>query len=61
HGRYRDAVELLNRLVLSKDFHEFLTIPAYEYFDQTHLKGAEDEQSRSIRKTGGRAETPVGN
>jgi malate synthase len=32
-GRYRDAVEILDRLVLTEDFAPFLTIPAYAYLD----------------------------
>ncbi|WII73874.1 malate synthase A [Bdellovibrio sp. 22V] len=35
-----EAVELLNSLVLSKQFHEFMTISAYEILNQTYLKGA---------------------
>jgi malate synthase len=31
--RYRDAAEILDRLVLAADFAPFLTIPAYEYLD----------------------------
>ena len=30
-GRYREAKELLDRLVLTDSFTEFLTVPAYEY------------------------------
>ncbi len=30
-GRYRDAAELLNRLILDDQFSDFLTIPAYSY------------------------------
>jgi malate synthase len=32
-GRYGDAAALLDRLVLSPDFEEFLTIPAYDLLD----------------------------
>lgn len=32
-GRYRDVIEILDRLILSETFPQFLTIPAYEYFD----------------------------
>lgn len=32
-GRLREAAELLDRLVLSEEFIEFLTIPAYDYLD----------------------------
>jgi malate synthase len=33
-GRYRDAVEILDALVLGDDFVEFLTLPAYERLDR---------------------------
>jgi malate synthase len=33
-GRYRDAVEILDALVLEDDFVEFLTLPAYERLDR---------------------------
>jgi malate synthase len=33
-GRYRDAVEILDALVLDDDFVEFLTLPAYERLDR---------------------------
>lgn len=33
-GRYADAAEILDGLVLSDDFATFLTIPAYEYLDR---------------------------
>ena len=32
-GRYREAVEILDGLVLTEDFAPFLTIPAYAYLD----------------------------
>jgi malate synthase len=32
-GRYRDAADILDALVLSPEFVEFLTFPAYEYLD----------------------------
>ncbi len=32
-SRYRDAVEILDQLVLNEEFTEFLTLPAYEYLD----------------------------
>jgi hypothetical protein len=32
-GRYPDAAGILDQLVLSDDFIEFLTIPAYGYLD----------------------------
>ena len=32
-GRYREAVEILDGLVLAEDFAPFLTIPAYAYLD----------------------------
>ncbi len=32
-GRYRDASDILDALVLSPEFVEFLTFPAYEYLD----------------------------
>jgi malate synthase len=32
-GRYREAVEILDGLVLAEDFAPFLTIPAYTYLD----------------------------
>jgi malate synthase len=31
--RYREAEEILDRLVLSEEFVEFLTLVAYEYID----------------------------
>jgi malate synthase len=33
-GRYRDAVEILDELVLDEEFVEFLTLPAYERLDR---------------------------
>ena len=33
-GRYREAAEILDDLVLSEDFTPFLTIPAYTYLDR---------------------------
>jgi len=33
HGRMREAVELLDSLVLAREFSEFLTIPAYRLID----------------------------
>jgi len=32
-GRYHDAMEILDGLILSDEFEEFLTIPAYEYLE----------------------------
>ena len=32
-GRYRDAAEILDGLVLAEEFAPFLTIPAYAYLD----------------------------
>jgi malate synthase len=32
-GRYEDAREIFDGVALSKDFREFLTIPAYERID----------------------------
>ena len=32
-GRYRDAAEILDGLVLADEFAPFLTIPAYAYLD----------------------------
>jgi malate synthase len=32
-GRYREAVEILDALVLGTEFEEFLTFRAYEYLD----------------------------
>jgi len=32
-GRYGDAREIFDGVALSKDFKEFLTIPAYEHID----------------------------
>ena len=32
-GRYGDAVEILDNLVLNDEFLPFLTIPAYAYLD----------------------------
>jgi len=32
-GRLRDATEILDGLVLSKEFNDFLTLPAYRYLD----------------------------
>ena len=32
-GRLRDATEILDGLVLSQDFSEFLTLPAYRLLD----------------------------
>ena len=32
-GRYGDAAEILDRLVLDDEFAPFLTIPAYAYLD----------------------------
>jgi malate synthase len=32
-GRYEDAREIFDNVALSKDFKEFLTIPAYEHLD----------------------------
>ena len=32
-GRYEDARRIFEEVALSEDFHEFLTIPAYEYLD----------------------------
>lgn len=32
-SRYGDAVEILDSLILSEEFTEFLTLPAYEYLD----------------------------
>ncbi|AEB11963.1 malate synthase A [Marinithermus hydrothermalis] len=32
-GRYREAAEVLDRLVLNQKFHEFLTLVAYEYLE----------------------------
>jgi hypothetical protein len=32
-GRYQDAAEILDGLVLVEDFPPFLTIPAYSYLD----------------------------
>jgi malate synthase len=32
-GRYRDAAEILDGLVLAAEFAPFLTIPAYAYLD----------------------------
>ena len=32
-GRLRDAVEILDGLVLSEEFAEFLTLPAYGHLD----------------------------
>jgi malate synthase len=32
-GNYNNAVKLLDRLVLSNEFENFLTIPAYKYLD----------------------------
>ncbi len=33
-GRYADAAEILDSLVLNDDFANFLTIPAYDYLDR---------------------------
>jgi malate synthase len=35
-NRLREAADLLDSLVLTKDFVEFLTVPAYEYLISTH-------------------------
>ena len=32
-NKYREVVEILNQVVLGKEFEEFLTIPAYAYLD----------------------------
>jgi hypothetical protein len=32
-GRYRDAAEILDGLVLAGEFAPFLTVPAYAYLD----------------------------
>jgi malate synthase len=32
-GRYREAAEIFERVALSDEYVEFLTIPAYEYID----------------------------
>ncbi len=32
-GRLREATEILDGLVLSEEFGEFLTVPAYRYLD----------------------------
>ena len=32
-GRYKDAAKLFRQLVVSKDFVDFLTLPAYEMID----------------------------
>ncbi len=32
-GRFKEAVEIFEKVALSKDFIEFLTLPAYEYID----------------------------
>lgn len=33
NGRFKEAVDLFDRLVLSEDFEEFLTLPAYQLID----------------------------
>jgi malate synthase len=30
-GKYKEAIRLFNSLILSEDFEEFLTLPAYKY------------------------------
>ena len=37
-GRLGQASQLMDKLVLSDDFEEFLTIPAYELLDNPHAK-----------------------
>lgn len=32
-GRFREAAEILDSLVLTATFDEFLTLPAYQYID----------------------------
>jgi hypothetical protein len=32
-GRYRDAADILDALVLNPEFVEFLTFPAYDFLD----------------------------
>ena len=56
-GRLSDAAQILDRLVLSPDFPEFLTLVAYPYLDPRY-KG--DSNERGNQKAGRRPQAEVG-
>lgn len=55
--RFESAIQLLDKLTFSKDFHEFLTIPAYDYLDEGNPeRGIEDDRGVEKGRTKPRVE-----